>query len=150
MKPPAARFAISVIENDAGELLMLKRSPGKRLAPNRWGFPAGHIEENESPEECAERELLEEIGHEFVAELVNTFGPVRDTLWGGQFEIFLFHYRWQNGRVILNEEHTEHAWVGPEDFRSYDAMDGTDEDIDYLEIWPREYLRADKLPGGRT
>jgi hypothetical protein len=25
-------------------------------------------------------------------------------------------------------------------------MDGIDEDIDLLGIWPREYLRADRLP----
>ena len=148
MNSPSARFSIALIENAAGELLLLKRSPAKRLAPGRWGFPAGHIEPGESPEQCATRELKEEIGADFTAELVRSFGPVRDTLYGGRFEIHLFHYRWQNGRVVLNDEHTDYAWVGRENFISYDPMDGTDEDIDYLGIWPREYLRAGKLKGG--
>ena len=60
--------------------------------------------------------------------------------------IHLFHYRWLGGEVRLNDEHTDYAWVRKEDFRNYDAMNGVDEDILYLKIWPREYLRADKLP----
>ncbi len=145
-KKPEARFSINVVENDAGELLMLKRSPGAKLAPNRWGFPAGHIEQGESPEDCAVRELTEEIGSNFKVEPLRTVGPVRDTQYGGKYEIYLYHYRWRDGRITLNHEHTNYAWVGKEQFRDYDPMPGTDEDIVYLNIWPREYLREELLP----
>lgn len=30
--------------------------------PDRWDVPGGHIEENETPEECIQREMKEEIG----------------------------------------------------------------------------------------
>ena len=53
---------------------------------------------------------------------------------------------WLGGDIRLNEEHTEYAWVAAEEFRNYEVMDGIDEDIWYLGIWPPEYLRADKLP----
>lgn len=145
-KNPEARFSINVVENEVGELLMLKRSPDARLAPGRWGFPAGHIEEGESPEDCAVRELEEEIGSDFKMQPIRAFGPVRDTQYGGKFEIYLYHYRWQGGRITLNHEHTDHAWVGKEQFCNYDPMPGTDEDIVYLDIWPREYLRDELLP----
>lgn len=144
---PTARFSINVLENDAGELLMLKRSPKAKLAAGRWGFPAGHIEKGESPEDCAVRELKEEIGSTFKVEPLNVIGPVRDTQYGGKYEIWLFHYRWVAGDITLNHEHTDHAWVSKEQFRDYDPMPGTDEDIVYLEIWPRKYLRAQFLPG---
>jgi 8-oxo-dGTP diphosphatase len=144
--PPEARFAINIIENERGELLFLKRCPAARLAPGRWGFPAGHIEEGESPEDCAVRELTEEIGAAVSVEPLRVFGPVRDTLYGGKYEVWLFHYRWHSGTIRLNAEHTAFAWVGREGFRDLDPMDGTDEDIHYLGIWPDEFLRADKLP----
>jgi len=38
---------------------------GKRKSPHgyaTWSFPGGHIEENETPEECAIRETQEETG----------------------------------------------------------------------------------------
>ena len=147
--PPASRFSINLLENDRNELLFLKRAAWLKLGPGKWGFPAGHIEDNESPEQCALRELREEIGDRFEARLIQTCGPIRDTLYGGKYEIHLFHHRWLDGEVQLNHEHTDMAWVSKEDFKDLDAMNGVDEDILYLGIWPREYLRKDKLPKGR-
>lgn len=44
-----------VVANDRGERLMIRRN-------GRWDLPKGHIEAGESPEACAEREILEETG----------------------------------------------------------------------------------------
>ncbi|MBI1732448.1 MAG: NUDIX domain-containing protein, partial [Gammaproteobacteria bacterium] len=97
-------------------------------------------------QQCAARELREEIGLDHCVSLVRVLGPIRDTLYGGIYEIHLFHQRWLGGKVALNHEHTEFAWVGKERVRDYDVMDGIDEDILYLGIWPREFLREEKLP----
>ncbi len=142
----AARYSINVIENNANEILLLKRSPTAGLAPTQWGFPAGHREVGESPEQCATRELREEIGPNHQIRHIRTLGPIRDTLYGGIYEIHLFHQKWLSGTVTLNHEHTAHAWVSKERFRDYDVMNGIDEDILYLGIWPRGYLREEKLP----
>lgn len=147
LPPVAARYAINVIENDAGEVLLLKRANTARLAPGLWGFPAGHLEDGETPADCGRRELREEIGADHEVQLQQVIGPIRDTLYGGIYEIHLFHHRWLRGTVMLNHEHTEFAWVDRERFRDFDVMNGIDEDILYLGIWPREYLRAEKLPG---
>jgi 8-oxo-dGTP pyrophosphatase MutT (NUDIX family) len=141
-----ARYAICLIENQDNALLFVKRAAGASLGPVLWGFPAGHIEAGEGPEDCALRELREEIGGDCRFDLVNRLGPVRDTFYGGVFEIHLFHYLWQGGVVTLNEEHSDYAWVGREDYRSYPVMDGIDEDIAYFGIWPRRFLNADRLP----
>lgn len=143
---PKDRFAINVLVNDAGEILLLKRREDKAMGPGLWGFPAGHIEAGETPEQCARRELREEIGSDFRSELVQRFGPVRDTWHGGIYEVHLFHHRWQGGTVHMNAEHTDYAWVGREAYRHYDIMDGIDEDLYYLGIWPVEFLNKDKLP----
>lgn len=143
---PRDRFAINVLENEAGEILLLKRRGDKAMGGGLWGFPAGHVEENETPEDCARRELHEEIGSDFRTELIKRYGPVRDTWYGGIYEIHLFHHRWLDGTVQMNREHTDCAWVDRDHYRDYAVMDGIDEDLYYLGIWPVEYLNKDKLP----
>lgn len=130
-----ARFAINVIENSDNELLLLKRNPDRELGAGLWGFPAGHINEDESPQDCARRELEEEIGAGIETRLIKTFGPVRDTQYGGVYEIYLFHHRWIKGHINLNHEHTEYAWVDRKRYPSYPVMAGIDEDLAYLDIW---------------
>ena len=51
---PAVRV---LIENDRGELLLIRRSDN-----HKWGLIAGALEEDETIEECAKREALEETG----------------------------------------------------------------------------------------
>lgn len=51
-----------------------------------------------------------------------------------------------SGTITLNHEHTESAWVSKENYHLYEVVDGVDEDIFYLGIWPDEYLNPDKLP----
>ena len=140
------KFAINLLVNAAGDILFLKRGAASSIGPGQWGFPAGHIETGESPEECSIRELHEEIDNQIDVRLVNNIGPVRDTLFGGRYVIYLFHYQWVSGRVTLNHEHTGYAWVSREDYHNYDVVDGIDEDIFHLRIWPEEFLNSDRLP----
>ncbi len=130
-----ARFAINVIENLENKILLIKRYPGAKMQACRWGFPAGHIEANETPEECADRERLEEIGCRHCVSLIKSYGPVRDTFYGGIYELYLFHLQWNDGEILLNYEHTEYSWVNKEEYYSYSIMDGIDEDLIYLNIW---------------
>jgi 8-oxo-dGTP diphosphatase len=141
-----ARFSTNVLENKQNEILLLKRAHTAELGPGLWGFPAGHINEHETPEQCARRELAEEIGPDHKVVLLQQLGPVRDTFYGGVYQIYLFHFRWSGGNIILNHEHTDYAWVSAEDYKDFDVMDGLDEDIAYLNIWPKKYLDKNKLP----
>lgn len=144
--PPEARYALNLLLNDAEELLLLKRADNARLGPGLWGLPAGKIEAGESPAEAARREMAEEIGPGHRVELLRYLGPIRDTYYGGIYEIHLFHQRWHGGEVRLNHEHSAHAWVAREQFRDYPVMDGIDEDLALLAIWPQRYLNAARVP----
>ncbi|MEM7466501.1 MAG: NUDIX hydrolase [Pseudomonadota bacterium] len=143
---PSARFSIALLENSQNELLFLKRASTSSLGPNQWGFPAGHIEANESPTNCARREIAEEIGAGHVLQLKRSHPPVRDLFYGGQYEVHLFHFLWEQGNIQLNAEHSEFRWVNKAELKTLDTMLGIDEDIHYLGIWPDEYLRAEYLP----
>ena len=146
LAPPVARFSICVIEDAHSKLLFLLRAGDRPLGPGKWGFPAGHIEDGETPADCALREMCEEIGETHHVTELGRMGPLRDTLWGGMYEINLFHFRWHDGTVALNHEHTAHAWLGPGEHLGLPVMDGIDEDIRLLGIWPLETLNAAKLP----
>lgn len=144
---PAKRYTINLIEDSEGCLLFLRRAGHLRLGAGLWGFCGGRIEPGEAPEACSLRELAEEIGGDHRVQLVNAL-PVRsDSFYGGGMSIHLFHYRWLEGVVSLNREHTAWQWVSREEFREYAVMDGIDEDIDLLGIWPREYLDRARLRG---
>lgn len=50
------------IMNEKGELLFQKRSPNKKVNPNKWTRTGGHVDSGESPLIGVQREVQEEIG----------------------------------------------------------------------------------------
>lgn len=54
--------AVGIILIDKGNVLAEKRKATKKRFPGKLTLPAGHIEEGETPEEAARRELEEELG----------------------------------------------------------------------------------------
>ena len=55
--------AACALLNEAREVLIAKRPPGRPLA-GLWEFPGGKVEQGEEPEEALVRELREELGIE--------------------------------------------------------------------------------------
>ncbi|MFD9561703.1 NUDIX domain-containing protein [Streptomyces sp. NPDC059994] len=52
---------VHLVFEQAGQVLLQRRSPDARFAPGTWHVPAGHLE-RESAAECAVRECDEELG----------------------------------------------------------------------------------------
>lgn len=77
-----------IIENDKGQILL-----GRRSDNHCWGYSGGSIEIDERVEDCARRELLEEMG-----------------LTAGSIELFMInsgpevHYIYPNGDEVSNVE----------------------------------------------
>jgi isopentenyl-diphosphate delta-isomerase len=68
------RLVQIVLRDAAGNFLLQKRSAQKPLYPNRWTNAAsGHVDEGESYEVSAPRELAEEIGVDVPLEFVGKF-----------------------------------------------------------------------------
>ena len=56
------RVSAAVVEEE-GRVLITRRNPNDSLG-GYWEFPGGKIEGEETPQECLEREILEELGVE--------------------------------------------------------------------------------------
>ena len=145
-KKPKISFSLNLILDFKNRLLLLLRSKNTKLGPLKWGLPAGKIERNETPFDAAVRERIEEIGSNHSVQLEKTLGPIRDSFYGGNYELHLFQYRWSLGTVQLNHEHIAFRWVAKQDIAKMDIMLGVEEDIEILGIWPRKYLNTKRLP----
>lgn len=55
-------FASVLLVDSRGWLLLQERDEHPRIDPDRWGYPGGHLEGDETPEQGAHREFEEETG----------------------------------------------------------------------------------------
>lgn len=85
-----------------GFVLLCRRRDGEG-----WAFPAGHVEPNESPDDCARRELFEET-------LYVHNGPFDAVEVRGSFATFTFNAL-EPFTPTLNSEHDAHMWVSVPD-----------------------------------
>ena len=53
--------AAAIIFNRDGKILIAKRKKGEKLE-GYWEFPGGKLEDGETPQQCIEREISEELG----------------------------------------------------------------------------------------
>lgn len=97
------------------EVFIAQRPKGANFS-GYWEFPGGKIEAGETPEQCLMRELQEELGIEtrIIEHLITT------THYNGDFCIELAGYRVEvvDGQIAV-WEHTDGAWVLPEDLHKW-------------------------------
>jgi 8-oxo-dGTP diphosphatase len=109
--------ALAVPEK-SGKLFAVKRSE-QTSSSGLWNFPGGKVEEDESLEEAALRELEEETG--MTGEVDESGEPYINDGELGYWRIFPFLVE-VSGEVELNHEHTEHRWIRPEEIRELETL----------------------------
>ena len=98
MKKGEYHLAVSVwIKNDAGEYLISKRSPMKRISPNMWETTGGSVLKGETSLEGALRETKEELGIDLDPSRGRlVFSEVRDYVNGERYadilDVWLFEH----------------------------------------------------------
>jgi 8-oxo-dGTP pyrophosphatase MutT (NUDIX family) len=144
---PKKEYADVILMNENDQVLFLERSDDTDIEPNTLGLAGGKVEEGETPEEAAKRELLEETGMdveelELVRVIENEDGSVSHYFKADAPEVV---------DLSLSEEHTNHVWMGVDEIKESDNIifgnndrfvslieedttGGEDEDTEILEI----------------
>lgn len=110
------------LEHD-GKILILKRSESVGSYRGKWGAVAGYVEEGESADEAAFKEIREETGIED-AELVAKGEPFEftDSELGVVWVVHPYRFKVKTNRVRVSWEHVEWRWIRPEELRFYDTV----------------------------
>ncbi len=104
--------AAGAIVIDNGKLLLVKRADYPRQGD--WCIPAGFVEWDESPGECAVRELLEETGLEIeLGELFNVYSGTDDPRTNAL--LILYFGKIVGGRPTAGDDAAELAFFGKDD-----------------------------------
>ncbi|MBN1983560.1 MAG: (deoxy)nucleoside triphosphate pyrophosphohydrolase [Chitinivibrionales bacterium] len=107
----------AVITNH-NQVLLTRRAPGEKHA-GWWEFPGGKVEENESPERCLQRELLEElsietsIGEKLLESLY--------TYETGDIRLLAYRATITSGDLCLHV-HDEYRWVSVHMLTQYQLL----------------------------
>jgi 8-oxo-dGTP diphosphatase len=98
-----------------GKVLCAKRSE-RMSQPGYWEFPGGKVEEDEMPEECLLREILEELS--ISIQILLSMSP-SDFSYSFEKTIRLLPYlcAWESGTIRLLE-HEEVRWLTREELNS--------------------------------
>lgn len=105
----------AVIVKD-GKILIAKRKDGGRLA-NKWEFPGGKLEPNETMVQCLKRELNEEFGIEVNIDSFICMNKHRYTF--GELELYAYKVKLISEKFLLRD-HNEVKWVLPSELLLYD------------------------------
>ena len=114
MSKPHYHVAAGIIWKD-GRVLITKRPEGTHLA-GYWEFPGGKREDNETLEECLEREIREELGMEVRTGI--RLKTVHHEYEAKAITLHVFHCTHVNGRPLPLEDQ-EYRWVKPEELNHY-------------------------------
>lgn len=107
-KPPAQRHGAAVIfVTPDRRVLLIRRSSKEENFPGYWALPGGMAEPDETPEQCAERECVEELGHCPPGGMVLLDDRVTPN--GHQFRTYVQRVDGEFG-CVLNDEHDEAQW----------------------------------------
>jgi len=121
--------AAILIKDD--HVLIAKRKSGDHLE-NKWEFPGGKIERNETPKQCLKRELKEELDIDVsVGEYVGSSIYHYDYI---SIELLAYRTYWEGGNISL-KDHDDFKWISLEQLDEYNFVPA---DIPFVDRLRRE------------
>jgi len=128
---------LAIIESK-GKFLFVKRNSKNRFEPGKWGFVGEAVEYKEGLIDALKRGLKEETGMELLsAKLVNAYSFHFISQYGDKerHAIVLAYYCKAKGRVRLNNELEDFAWLKLKDAKKIDLINTNKIIIKDLEKW---------------
>ena len=104
------------IMNEDKKILIQKRAPQKKQAPNKWSLTAGHVDVGESVEDAIAREIKEEIGIDCKIEDIKLMYRVKHSSYRGDNNAFRYGYIYRTNKkmeefVLQKEEVAEVKYI---------------------------------------
>lgn len=130
-RPSVRRIAAAILQRSDGKVLLLKRALTHTSNPGKWCFVTGYVEDDETPQEAAIRELEEELGLKAIPVRAGHIVVVH-TDWGGTLHVYPFLFHVDNVEVHLEREHVDYRWIEPHEIYGYDFVQQLDEDLKAL------------------
>jgi 8-oxo-dGTP diphosphatase len=106
--------AAAVIISD-GKVLIARRKKGE-THEGLWEFPGGKVEPGETPQQCLERELIEELG--LIVRAGKILADSIDRSDHGFFMIMAIEAEIQSGELKLTV-HDKVEWIEPRDLTTF-------------------------------
>lgn len=127
---PQVQVAACYIEIN-NQLLFLQRSQEK-LEGGKWGVPAGKLEDSESPENAAKRELFEETGISLEDAQIQRLNAlyIRKPEVDYIYHPFKIHLD-QIPEICLSDEHQSYIWANSRNIENIALMDGAKEALQH-------------------
>ena len=106
----------SVIKNNEGEILVLRRHPKSKTNPHKWELPGGKIEKGEFFDEALIREIKEETALDVkvgdFCEAVQDDYPHKRTVQ------LIMYSKDITGEVKISDEHDDWMWASINEIKS--------------------------------
>ena len=99
-----------------GKILIAKRKADDWQA-NKWEFPGGTVERNETPQACLKREIQEEFG--INVSVGRILGESIYHYDHGSIKLLAYRVHWKSGKIALND-HADYRWVSAKQLVEYD------------------------------
>jgi 8-oxo-dGTP diphosphatase len=120
------RLAVrAVIRDERGRCLLVRRSATCRRFVGTWEWPGGKVDDGEAFDAALRREVREETGLD--VELGGVLGAIGFEMDVAHIAMLCLAATVTGGRLVLSDEHDEHAWVPIAELPRWDLTDGLDE-----------------------
>ena len=141
MDPNLHQVSVTAIIHKNKKFLITKRAAHKKVHPNRWTVPGGKISVDDYKnlpqsvpdawyypfENSLRREIREEVGLEikdiqFLIDMVLSAGSI-------PILVLSYYAKYVSGKVKLDDDTVDFAWVNEKEARKYDLIEGIYEEI---------------------
>jgi 8-oxo-dGTP diphosphatase len=130
-----------LILNTRNEILIARRIEGSHSG--KWEFPGGKLEQDESLEDCLQRELKEELS--ITVDVANLFSKYQYMYPTFLMNLYCFTCSY-NGEIIQLVDHDDYAWAKANELDKYSFVDGDEQLVEKIDsdshLWDSLILKA--------
>ena len=128
MEKPYGLTVRSIVKNEEGNILVVRRHPKSKTNPNKWELPGGKIEKGEFFDEALIREVKEETGLDVkvgdFCEAVQDDYPHKRTVQ------LIMYSKDIMGDVEISDEHDDWKWADTDEIKSLDITSSLEKIIE--------------------